>query len=105
MLDITKIKKETFTVKTYNGILNLYQPKVKTVNRLTNILKNVQISGETTADDVKEIFEVFGVIINNNREKRKISKEDIGNKYDIMDIFIILNGFFEWINEVSNSKN
>lgn len=106
MLDITKLNKETFAVKTHNGVLHLYQPKVKSVKRLTGILKNIQASGgEASVEDLDEIFEVFENIINKNKEKRKISKEDIENKYDITDIILILNGFFEWFNEVSNSKN
>lgn len=103
MLDITRLDKETFEVKTYNGVLHIYPPKLKVVKRLTGILKNNV--NEVKADDVDEIFNVFESIINKNREKRTISSKDIENRYDIIDIFIILTGFFEWLNEVSSSKN
>lgn len=106
MLDITTLKKETFAIKTNIGILHLFQPKVKTMNKLLSIINKIQKNKtEVTASDVSDVFEVFRVIINKNKEKRKISMQQIEDNFDMNDIILILNEFFNWVGDVKQTKN
>ena len=113
MLDLRKIKALPFKVTFEDGkVLNLNQPKLKVLNKIFELYSSVEDS-EAGSNDVNsfafstyaEVCEVTRLILENNKEKRKIDISFVYNNFDMEQMKILIEEFFKWIGTTSNNPN
>lgn len=110
MFDTKSINKRYFEIKItstddeeqeHSITLEIEPPKLKTIIKLTSLVKKADESGEGVGGELKEILKV---VLNKNKSKCKVSDEIIDN-LEFDEILGILTEFFGWIGSVKNSKN
>lgn len=105
MYDMTKLKTRYFDTKLRNGkILNIEPPKLKVLKKIA-ALSEVKDTENISEKDINNLVEAVSLAISKNKQNFKISAEYIEDNYDIDEIVDLLNNYFEWVNNIQNSKN
>lgn len=102
---MSKIKTRYFTMKLKNGkILNIEPPKLKVLKKISALSK-IEETGELKEKDIENLSEAVSLALSKNKQKFKITAEQVEDDYDIDEILSLLNNYFEWINSTHNEKN
>lgn len=104
MLDYTKIKKKTLSVKLFDGTtLLLVMPKKKTYEKMVATKSlDVEILDE---ESINDIYELVAEILSNNTRKIKYTPEEAGDMFDMDDVLILLQEYMSFAGEVENDPN
>ena len=104
MLDYTKVKKRTFSVKLFDGTtLLLTMPKKRTYEKMANTQSlDVENLDEKSIND---IYELVAEILSANTRKKKYTAEEVGDVFDMDDIFMLLNEYMEFAGAVEEDPN
>lgn len=70
--------------------ISVYPPKVKAVNDLQQLNSNASIA---------ELTDIIAAILNNNKENVVFTSDFVGEIFDIEEISIFLEEFFDWVAE------
>ena len=92
------LTKETFeitisdetTVKTLN--LNVYQPKIALIRKLTNVAKSKE-----TEEIIENMLEILTSALKNNKEKVEISTDFLAEALDTDDMTALFEDYFKWV--------
>lgn len=105
MFDMTKIKKRYFDIRLKSGkTLNIEVPKLKILKKISSLGESSK-NEELNENDVKNLIEATTLAINKNKQNYKISAEQVEDMFDIEDVMLFLSNYFEWVNQIQNSKN
>lgn len=95
---LTKIINEEEVEENIELKLEVEPPKLKALKKITSLSKS---RNEEAMDDLSEAVRM---ILNKNKEKRKVSNE-IMEELDLDQLSAILTAYFEWLGKEKNSKN
>lgn len=70
--------------------ISVYPPKVKAVNDLQQLNSDASIA---------ELTDIIAAILNNNKENVVFASDFVGEIFDIEEISIFLEEFFDWVAE------
>lgn len=97
MLDISALKTRTFDVKlTHNVTVSMKPPKIKMLRKIIKAAKK---------DDVDSVLEAVAMLLNQNKNGKKLSRDWIEENIDVVEMRYILKKYFEWVNSIKNDPN
>ena len=106
-LNFNKIKKNYFTVTLADEketTLMICTPTKAIMDEFISMKDS--LNAENMGDDaIDALYELCTKIMNRNKGGIKIAKKDIEEMFDFMDIIVFIQGYTEFINELTNSKN
>lgn len=104
MLDYTKVKKKTLSIKLFDGTtLLLAMPKKKTYEKMA-ATKSLDV--ETLDEEsINDIYELVAEILSNNTRKVKYTSEQVGEMFDMADVLMLLEEYMSFAGEVENDPN
>lgn len=104
MLDYTKVKKKTLSIKLFDGTtLLLVMPKKKTYEKMA-ATKSLDV--ETLDEEsINDIYELVAEILSNNTRKVKYTSEQVGDMFDMDDVLMLLEEYMSFAGEVENDPN
>ncbi len=105
MYDMTKLRVRYFEIKLKNGkILNIEPPKLKVLKKISALSK-VNDTENLDEEDINNLIEAVALALSKNKQKFNISTEYVENNCDINEILDLLTNYFNWVNEIQDSKN
>lgn len=105
MYDMTKLKKRYFDMKLKSGkIINIEPPKLKILKKISS-LSSVKDNDDLSETDIANLSEAVTLAFNKNRQNFKITAEKVEEDYDMIEIVDFLNNYFNWVNQIQDSKN
>ena len=105
MYDMTKIKMRYFTIKLKNGkIIDVEPPKMKVLRKIA-VLSEIKNNDELSKEDIQNLIEAVSLAFSKNKQNYKMTIEKIEEDYDIIEIVDFLKEYFNWVNNIQNSKN
>lgn len=109
-LDFNKIKKPFWTVTLAdddNTVLMVKTPTKATWEKIVNLHNSLQNAGEIVEAEkfLDDIFEACAEILSNNKTGKIITVDDLEACFDFADAMLLFNGYVEFIQEATNSKN
>lgn len=106
-LDFNKIKKRYFTVTLAdenNTTLMISTPTKEVMDEF--IAMKDSLTAENMGENaIDELYDLCVKIINRNKGGIKLTRKDLDNLFDFEDIVLFIQGYTEFINEMTNSKN
>lgn len=106
MLDFSKIKKPTFSVKTKDGEkISVFMPTKKGFEEINEAYE--LLSGITTIDMEKmgQVYDNFALILSRNSQNRAFSKEQVEKEYDLIDIKCFFDRYLEFVGGEASNPN
>ena len=104
MLDYTKVKKKTLSVKLFDGTtLLLLMPKKKTYEKMAST-KSLDVE-TLDKESINDIYELIAEILSNNTRKAKYTSEQVGEMFDMDDVLMLLNEYMNFAAEVESDPN
>lgn len=104
MYDMTKLKTRYFDIKLKNGrILNIEPPKMKVLKKIS-VLSEIK-EEDLTGSDITNLLEAVSLALSKNKQGVKISAEKVEEEYDIFELVEFLTAYFNWVNQIQESKN
>lgn len=104
MYDMTKLKTRYFDIKLKNGrILNIEPPKMKVLKKIS-VLSEIK-EEDLTGSDITNLLEAVSLALSKNKQGVKISAEKVEEEYDIFELVEFLIAYFNWVNQIQESKN
>lgn len=108
MFDIKGVNKRYFEVTLYKTndegeiegsiSVEVEPPKLKVLKKITGLSK---VKDETAIEDLTDSIRL---ILNKNKAKKKVDEEYIDD-LDMDQMNMLLNAYFDWLNETKNSPN
>lgn len=89
-------------------VFNLTAPSVELVERLeANQTALVEIFNKGTRDSLDAVWELAADLISCNRESRKVTVEELKGRYGMgyKMLFVFLEAYGEFVDEIENAKN
>ncbi len=105
MYDMTKLKKRYFDMKLKSGkIINIEPPKLKILKKIST-LSSIKDNENLSEVDIANLSEAVALAFNKNKQGFKITAEKVEEDYDMLEIVDFLNNYFDWVNQIQDSKN
>lgn len=107
-LNFNTLKKEYFTVTlTDKTVLMIGTPTKSVMNALILLQASVEALDDdhTNQEIVEDLYEACAKVMSRNKAGIEITAEYLAKMFDIQDIMIFFNGYMEFLNEVTGSKN
>lgn len=98
MYDISAINKRYFDIKIGDLTLEVEPPKIKTLKKIMSLSKS------RSAEDMNDLAEAVGMILNKNKSGYVVASEVI-DELDLDQLSEILTAYFEWLSKEKSSKN
>lgn len=106
-LNFNNIKKRFFTVTLpdeKNTTLLISTPTKEIMDEFISLKDS--LTAESMGDDaIDELYDLCRKIMSRNKAGIKVTKDEIISLLDFEDIIIFIQGYTEFISEISNSKN
>lgn len=103
MFDMTRYIPRYFKIKLKNGkILDVEPPKLKVLKK---IIKLSNIKNEMLEKDFDNIILATSMALSKNKQKYQVTTEWLEENHNIDELQDLLINYFNWINEIENSKN
>lgn len=103
MYDMTKFIPRYFTVTLKNGkIIDVEPPKLKVLKKIM-VLGNVK--DVMSEQDFDNIIIATSMALSKNKQKHNVSVEWLTDNHNIDELMELLIHYFDWVNEINNSKN
>ena len=100
-LNITLVDGRVIMVGTPNkGLLDkimVMDTRLKTEN--TNDVTDV------SSDQINELYNICGEILSINKTNTKITGKELGEMFDVEDLFLFFNTYMTFLDSIANSKN
>lgn len=94
-----------FKVTLPNGLgLEIEPPKMKVLRKLMKLSKaaNSENFGE---QEINDLTEAIAIALSKNKQKRKITAAEIEDMLDLDEMIDLLMVYFDWVEEITSSKN
>ena len=102
---MTKLKKRYFDMKLKSGkIINIEPPKLKILKKIST-LSSIKDNENLSEVDIANLSEAVALAFNKNKQGFKITAEKVEEDYDMLEIVDFLNNYFDWVNQIQDSKN
>ena len=103
MYDMSKFIPRYFNVKLKNNkIIDVEPPKLK-------VLKKIMALGTTKEEmseqDFDNIIIATSIALSKNKQNYNVSTEWLTDNHNIDELMELLIHYFDWVNEINNSKN
>lgn len=108
VLDFTKRKKEYLTVKLDDPkktVLMIGTPTKKILEDFMYLNAKIEEDGGASGELVEELYEICAKVMSFNKGGIEITSDYLSEFFDIEDIMIFFNGYMEYMNTLTNSKN
>jgi hypothetical protein len=103
MYDMTQFVPRYFKTKLKNGkIIEVEPPKLKVLKK---ILKLSGVKNEMTEKDFENITLATSMALSKNKQNYNVSTEWLEDNHNIDELQDLLINYFDWVNEINNSKN
>lgn len=103
MFDMTRYIPRYFNLKLKNGkIIDVEPPKIKVLKK---ILKLSGVKDEITEKDFENIILATSMALSKNKQNYKISTDWLEENHNIDELQDLLVSYFNWVDEIQNSKN
>lgn len=103
MYDMTQLVPRYFKLKLMNGkILEVEPPKLKTLKK---IMKLSSLKDEMSEEDFNDIILATSMALSKNKQNYKVTVEWLEDNYNIDELYDMLLNYFDWVDEIENSKN
>lgn len=103
MYDMTKLIPRYFKIKLKNNkVLDVEPPKLKILKK---IMKLGSIKGEMEEKDFDNMVLATSLALSKNKQDYKVSTEWLNDNHNIDELYGLLTNYFNWVNEIQNSKN
>ena len=97
MLDYTKAKKNYLTIKLMDGTtLFVGMPKKNVFSALVSLRELMITAQADNLEAIDEIYSLAALILSNNKAKKEITAEYIGEMFDTDDIKQLYNAYIEF---------
>ena len=110
-LDFNSIQQPTWTIKLKDAEqseVNLTTPTVELVDRLTAVAPELQqIADKQDGSTIRAVYELIADIMSCNNDGLTFTAEELRDKYklSLLDVFVFVAGYLEFIAEIKNAKN
>ena len=103
MYDMTQFVPRYFKTKLKNGkIIEVEPTKLKVLKK---ILKLSGVKNEMTEKDFENITLATSMALSKNKQNYNVSTEWLEDNHNIDELQDLLINYFDWVNEINNSKN
>lgn len=103
MYDMTQFVPRYFKTKLKNGkIIEVEPPKLKVLKK---ILKLSGVKNKMTEKDFENITLATSMALSKNKQNYNVSTEWLEDNHNIDELQDLLINYFDWVNEINNSKN
>lgn len=103
MFDMTRYIPRYFNLKLKNGkVIDVEPPKIKVLKK---ILKLCGVKDEMTEKDFENIILATSMALSKNKQNYKISTDWLEENHNIDELQDLLVSYFNWVDEIQNSKN
>lgn len=103
MYDMTQFVPRYFKTKLKNGkIIEVEPPKLKVLKK---ILKLSGVKNEMTEKDFENITLATSMALSKNKQNYNVSTDWLEDNHNIDELQDLLINYFDWVNEINNSKN
>jgi len=103
MYDMTQFVPRYFKTKLKNGkIIEVEPPKLKILKK---ILKLSGVKNEMTEKDFENITLATSMALSKNKQNYNVSTDWLEDNHNIDELQDLLINYFDWVNEINNSKN
>lgn len=103
MFDMTRYIPRYFNLKLKNGkVIDVEPPKIKVLKK---ILKLSGVKDEMTEKDFENIILATSMALSKNKQNYKISTDWLEENHNIDELQDLLVSYFNWVDEIQNSKN
>lgn len=103
MFDMTKLLTRYFDVKLKGGtIISVEPPKLKVLKKISKLSS---VNDKLKEEDIDNIIVALSLALSKNKQRINISKEKIEDTFNIDEMIQLLTEYFDWVNEVQDSKN
>lgn len=101
--DFNKIKKKYFNVGLPDGTkLQLRTPS----KRIYEGLKKISTDADSNLmDQAAEVYDISAKILSNNLENKVVTGEYVSNNFEILDLAVFLEAYFDYTQEVVDNPN
>lgn len=105
MFDMSSLVKRYFPITLEDGRkLEIEPPKLKTLKKIAQLSK-LTAGGELTEEDIVSLSTAISLALSKNKTNVKITPDDVEDMFDINSMYDFLTTYFNWVNEIQNSKN
>lgn len=99
--NIKNLNIEKFKINFEDGkSLTLNPPKLSVLRKATGI----RDLGETE-EGIDELINIVALILNNNKEKKKITPAFVEDNFDIGELILFMKKYTEWISGIKQNPN
>ncbi|MEI3507846.1 MAG: hypothetical protein V8R01_01735 [Bacilli bacterium] len=103
MYDMTKLIPRYFKIKLKNNkVLEVEPPKLKILKK---IMKLGSIKDNMEEKDFDNMILATSLALSKNKQNYKVSTDWLNENHDIDELYDLLTNYFNWVNEIQNSKN
>lgn len=104
MYDMTQLIPRYFKIKLKNKkIIEVEPPKLKILKKIMKLGKITQKN--LSDEDFDNLVLATSMALSKNKQGYKVSTDWLTENHDIDELYDLLNNYFEWVNEINNSKN
>lgn len=103
MFDMTQYIPRYFKTKLKNGkIIEVEPPKLKVLKK---ILKLSNVKEEMSEKDFDNIILATSMALSKNKQNYQVTSQFLEDNHDIDELQDLLVNYFNWVDEIQNSKN
>jgi hypothetical protein len=99
MFDINNLNLDHFKVLIDNETIDINPPKVKALKKIMSL---TSVNDETAIDG---LVSAVHMIINSNKQDKKVSIEFIEDNFDIGMLNAFMNEYFKWVKNINSNPN
>lgn len=104
MFDMTSYIPRYFKIKLKNGkILDVEPPKLKVLKKIMKLAKNNK--NDVTGQDFENLIVASSLALSKNKQNYTVTEEWITDNHNIDELMELLTNYFDWVDEINNSKN
>lgn len=110
-LDFNSIQQPTWAIKLKDEaqtVVNLTAPTVELVDRLTAVAPELQkIAENKDGSTIRAVYELVADVMGCNDAGMTFTAEELRDKYKLtlLDVFVFVSGYMEFISEIKSAKN
>lgn len=105
-LDFTKAKKNYLSIKMYDGeVIFVGMPKKAVFEKLVALRDAMETTDISDLDSINEIYELTASILSNNKARKEITAEYVGETFDTDDIGQIYQAYIAFATGNVSSPN
>lgn len=107
-LNFNKVKKHYLTITLFDGrVVMVGTPNKSLLDKImfmdTKLKGNKQ--DEISSEQIDELYNICGEIMSTNKTGTKVTGKELGEMFDVEDLFLFFNTYMTFLDSIANSKN